>query len=116
MALGAPELSPAAARAIADAGNEKRLSVVSLWEFAIKSGLGKLELNEPFAALLARVDAMRMIERLPIADAHLLRYATLPLHHRDPFDRMLVAQALSEACTLVSSDAPLDAYGVRRLS
>ena len=115
MALGAQELSPAAARAIADAGNEKRLSVVSLWEIAIKWGLGKLELNEPFAALLARVDAMRMIERLPIADAHLLRYATLPLHHRDPFDRMLVAQCQAENLPLVSSDDTLDAYGIKRL-
>jgi PIN domain nuclease of toxin-antitoxin system len=115
MALGSQDLSPTAGRAIADGGNEKRLSVVSLWEIAIKTGIGKLELREPFADFLARVNTMRMLERVPVADAHLLAYAALPMHHRDPFDRMLVAQALSEDFTLVSSDPALDAYGVRRL-
>ena len=112
---GAPELSAGARRVIFDAGNEKLLSIVSLWEITIKIGTGKLHLYEPLADFLTSLEIHGVIRLLPIQTVHLLRLEPLPLHHRDPFDRLIVAQALSEDCILVSSDIQLDAYGVRRI-
>ena len=112
---GAPELSIGAREVIFDARNEKWLSIVSLWEITIKVGVGKLRLREPLADFLVQVETNQMIRLLPIQSAHLLRLESLPLHHRDPFDRLMAAQALSEGCTLVSIDSILDAYGVTRL-
>ena len=98
-----------------DSANTKHFSEATLWEVAIKVGVGKLDLNIPLPTLLDRLDRDPAIRRLPVRNAHLLRYAALPLHHRDPFDRMIVAQTLCEDFTLVSNDGLLDAYGVRRL-
>ncbi len=84
------------------------VSAVSGWEMSIKAALGRLRLAEPFGALLAADD----FKELPMTLAHAGRLADLPLHHADPFDRMLVAQALTERAHLVSHDRSLDAYGV----
>jgi PIN domain nuclease of toxin-antitoxin system len=115
MLIDAPDLLAAAREAIADSRHEKILSVASLWEITIKSSLGKLQLHRPLADTLVRLDESGMIHRLPIQTSHLLQLAVLPLYHRDPFDRMLVAQALSEGCVMISSDAAMNAYGVQRL-
>ena len=115
LTANAPELSPAARAAAVDARNEKYVSMASLWEIAIKVGLGKLRPHVPFPELLDDFSRDPTIRRLTVEDPHLLRFATLPLHHRDPFDRMLVAQALAEDFTLVSRDPLMDHYGVRRL-
>lgn len=115
---GSPRLSIAATRALSDNANEKIVSVASFWEMTIKSSLGKLRLNESPYALLARFDSEGLATILPIGAAHLAALHGLPPHpdkHRDPFDRMLVAQALAEDLTLVSADPLLDAYGVKRL-
>jgi PIN domain nuclease of toxin-antitoxin system len=113
----APRLSAAAASALHHPANEKIASAATFWEMAIKYALGKLQMPEPPEEAMLRVERERIATILPIRPEHLRALRTLPrLHeHKDPFDRMLVAQALSEDCTLVSSDPALDAYGVRRL-
>lgn len=93
----------------------KYVSIVSLWEIAIKTGLGKMHFDVPMQQLLDEFDRVGALHRLPIESAHLLRYTVLPMHHKDPFDRMLVAQALADDLTLVSGDESLDRYGVTRV-
>jgi PIN domain nuclease of toxin-antitoxin system len=84
------------------------VSAASAWEVAIKTALGRLRLSEPFAITVASDD----LTELPVLFAHADTLATLPPHHADPFDRMLVAQALVEGATLVTRDTALGAYGV----
>jgi PIN domain nuclease of toxin-antitoxin system len=99
-----------AQRAIA-AADVVWVSAVSAWEVAIKSGLGRLRLAEPFRVLLAADD----FTELPMTLAHAECLQELPPHHADPFDRMLVAQALSERATLVSHDRAFEPYGARMI-
>ena len=90
-------------------------SMASLWKITIKVGLRKLDLPVPLKAFFEELDRNPKRKLLSIQKEHLLRYAELPLHHRDPFDRLIVAQALSENLIVVGNDAAFDAYGVRRL-
>jgi PIN domain nuclease of toxin-antitoxin system len=108
-AMVSPErLNQATRTAIADPTNEAWLSVASAWETAIKRALGKLALDP---ALLVDVSIQQLrIQVLPIALDHALEAASLPAHHRDPFDRMLVAQARLEGLTLVTADHLLQKY------
>ncbi len=88
--------------------------MASLWEMAIKVNIGKLTLTRPLADFLTdRLDG-NGFEILPIERMHVLRVETLPLHHRDPFDRLLIAQSLMDVMPLVSADAMFDAYSVSR--
>jgi PIN domain nuclease of toxin-antitoxin system len=87
------------------------VSAVSAWEVAVKTALGRLRLTGPFSALLAADD----FTELPITLAHATRLGQLAPHHADPFDRMLVAQALTERATLVTRDRGLAAYGASML-
>ena len=91
------------------------LSTVSVWEIAIKSALGKLRLPEPAEAWVPARITLSVVTPLPVDVAHALRVGTLPPHHRDPFDRMLIAQAREEKMALVSNDVAFDAFGVRRI-
>ena len=84
------------------------VSAVSGWEVAIKTSLGRLRLTKPFSVLLKADD----FTELPMTLAHSAKLEQLPPHHADPFDRMLVAQALSERATIVSRDRALAPYGV----
>lgn len=84
------------------------VSAVSTWEVEIKRALGKLTIPAPFSDVVSLND----FAELPITMRHASATAALPLHHRDPFDRMLVAQALVEGCTLVTLDRMLAVYGV----
>lgn len=97
-----------------DPENTLYLSIVSLWEISIKIGLGKLKLQVPFSELEAVVKRFN-IETLPIMFADTNRYQYLPLHHRDPFDRMLIAQAMNHSLVVVSADAAFDAYPIQRI-
>ena len=91
------------------------VSVASAWEMSIKQSLGKLQLSLPVERLVAdRLPAVG-IGLLPIEMAHIGHLERLPLHHRDPFDRMLAAQALAEGLAIVSADEAFDAYGVARV-
>jgi PIN domain nuclease of toxin-antitoxin system len=107
--VGSPSLLAAPARrALEDVANTVVVSVVSLWEAVIKQATGKLVLEEDlgFAA------RERGFDVLPIHGEHARAVGALPLHHRDPFDRMLVAQARHEGLTLVTADRRLEAYSV----
>ncbi len=104
-------LEPAARTRIADPGELVRVSAVSLWEIAIKRAIGKLEFE---GSLVSHVHDSGF-EPLPITGDHGERAGALPLHHRDPFDRMLVAQAQAESLTLVTRDPAFDAYEVQLL-
>jgi PIN domain nuclease of toxin-antitoxin system len=108
-------LSPAARAAISDPANELLLSAATIWEIAIKVGLKKLVLTLPYAHWLDRAIKDLGLNILPITIAYAEAQIALPGHHRDPFDRLIVAQALVEGIPIVSSDAIFDAYGVRRI-
>ena len=84
------------------------LSVVTVWEMQIKSQLGKLKLTMPLSRLGAEQQRANGIEILPVKLPHVLRLETLPLHHKDPFDRLLIAQAQFEDAVLLSKDAVFD--------
>lgn len=90
------------------------ISIVSLWEIAIKANIGKLTLSFPFSTIEPNLVAVG-ITQLPITFSDLEIYLSLPLHHRDPFDRLLVAQAMKHSLTLVSRDTQMDSYAVARL-
>jgi PIN domain nuclease of toxin-antitoxin system len=113
-AAGDRRLSVRARRRIEDPKNERCLSIASVWELAIKISLGKLRLTVPLGEHLERGlrDAAAVL--LPIAREHAVAVATLPPHHADPFDRLLIAQALAEDMVVVGADETFDAYGVRR--
>ena len=112
--LDDPRLSTHAKALIADPGNDITMSPASCWEIAIKISLGKYQLNEPYQALMERELITNHFQLLPIEVKHIARLTTLPFHHRDPFDRLLVAQAIAEDLPLVSGDATLDAYPITR--
>lgn len=112
---GSPRLSVAARALIEDRLNQSVLSMASLWEMAIKLSWGKLELAGPFESLIPEQLRANGFGLLDIKIAHVAAVATLPLHHRDPFDRLLVAQATLEQMPIVSGDGSFDSYGVKRL-
>lgn len=102
-----PLLKPSARRVI-EAADQVHVSAASLWEIAIKVRLGKLKADP--AELVAAIEASGFIE-LPVRAVHAASVAQLALHHHDPFDRLLVAQALAEPLRLLTADAALAAYG-----
>ncbi|MBK7404598.1 MAG: type II toxin-antitoxin system VapC family toxin [Phycisphaerales bacterium] len=108
--LAEPErLSAEATRVIADGANTLYFSAAGAWEMAIKKTLGRLD----YPGNLPEVLAENRIDPLPITPAHALAVADLPLHHRDPFDRIQVAQARLEGLAIITRDAEFDAYGVK---
>lgn len=107
-----PNLSSPARRAISDRASRVVVSAATAWEMAIKQALGKLEVPDDLDAVLESGG----FTSLPITIAHALVAGALPRHHDDPFDRMLVAQALSEGLTVVTADTRLEAYGVAVLA
>ncbi len=106
-------LSKRAARAIAE--SDCLLSVASCWEMAIKVSLGKLTIPEPAARFVQQQLEVNGFGLLPISLEHASGVAALPFHHRDPFDRLLAAQALAEDLPLVTADKVFPRYGVTRL-
>jgi PIN domain nuclease of toxin-antitoxin system len=97
----APELTAKARRAIADVDNECCLSVATCWEMAIKASLGKLRLVKPVERFVSEQLAANGFTLLDIKLHHVAKVEKLPFHHRDPFDRLLVAQALTEKFTIM---------------
>ncbi len=108
------KLSSKAAEIIEDTSNTLYLSIASLWEISIKLGLGKLTLQNSFSELEEVVQQLK-IDVLPIAFSDTECYLNLPLHHRDPFDRILVAQAINHSLVLISCDVAFDAYDIERV-
>ena len=112
---GDRQLSHRAGEIIEDLGNQRIISVISLWEIAIKVKNEKMRLAEPFDVLIPAELNRNLIEVLDFNIAHVSLVATLPLHSREPFDRALVAQAIVERLPVVSVDLVFDAYSVQRL-
>lgn len=103
-----PRLPGAARELLADPGNDALVSTASLWEVAIKRRLGKLTVEDDFPAVVTQSG----FAWLPVSPAHAWAVHDLPLHHRDPFDRLLVVQATLERVAIVTGDEQLAAYGV----
>ena len=110
--LSGQRIAAEARQAIAEPSNDVLLSAASVWEMSIKIELGRLELPKGWMAEVHR----QSIELLPVTAEHALSVRDLPPLHRDPFDRMLVAQALREGLTLVTRDAQVQAYEVPTLA
>ena len=110
-----PQLSETAKQAICDATNRKLISTASCWEVAIKVSLKKLDLGAPYRGFIHQQMVRNNFELLQITDEHLAGLVDLPFHHKDPFDRLLIAQSLYEQTPIVSADPQLDAYGVTRI-
>ena len=113
--FGDSGLSVYARSLIEDEVNTKFLSVASVWEMAIKHCINKLPLTLPFGEFILYQLEESGIQLLPIEFVDLVQVSSLPLHHRDPFDRLIIAQSLTENMAVVSADAAFDAYGVTRL-
>jgi PIN domain nuclease of toxin-antitoxin system len=96
-----------------DFAPEVYVSIVSLWEIAIKLNLGKLALQKSYETIETKLEASD-INLLSISFSNTLKICTLPLYHRDPFDRMLIAQSLNRSLILISKDTKFDAYNVPR--
>lgn len=109
------QLTAAASGLLQDPAHDRLLSAATLWEVGIKFSLGKLPLSMPYRRWMDRAIADLGLVVLPITLDHTDRQTGLPWHHRDPFDRLLVAQAQVEGVPIVSADAVLDAYGIARL-
>jgi PIN domain nuclease of toxin-antitoxin system len=112
---GSDRLSLEALACIQDPRNTVYVSPATLWEIGIKDALGKLKLPEAFEQLFpSRLDAANILI-LPILVPHLHQHRKLPFHHGDPFDRLIIAQALADDLTVLSSDAAFPPYGVKLL-
>lgn len=108
-------LSAQARSLLQDSANVLLLSVVSIWEMQIKQQLGKLQLSIPLAEIVESQRQTNGIEILPVILSHVLSLEQLPLHHKDPFDRLLIAQANIENVVLVSEDTMFANYPVKVL-
>jgi PIN domain nuclease of toxin-antitoxin system len=113
--LNDSNLAPQAKLTIEDPANLLLISPVSYWEIAIKISAGKYRLNRSYEEFWRKGMQENAIGLLPIELRHTSRLLSLPFHHKDPFDRLLVAQALTEQIPLLSGDPTLDAYGIQRV-
>ena len=112
---GSSKLSVNARMLIEEVSNQSVLSMASLWEMAIKVSSGKLNLVQPFETFIPQQISLNGIGLLEILFPHTVVVATLPFHHRDPFDRLIIAQAIVEQIPIVSCDTKFDAYAITRL-
>ena len=110
-----PQLRAKAKSVIEDAQNRKLVSVASCWEIAIKAGLGKINLAESSRTLLERELPRNNFELLPISLEHATAVESLPPHHKAPFDRLLIVQAMIEAIPVVTVDDKFALYSITRL-
>lgn len=109
-AIRKERLSPTAIGLCEDGSNDLFLSIVSLWEMQLKIQLGKLRFNLPLNALIEAQQQINGIQLLAIESQHIYGLSQLPFHHKDPFDRLLVAQAVVENLPLISADPTLSTY------
>jgi PIN domain nuclease of toxin-antitoxin system len=111
--LGDSQLSANANNHIVDPANLKFVSPASYWEISIKMSLGKYTLNAPYREFMRRAIVGNGFRYLHISPRHTQQVSTLPFHHRDPFDRLLVAQGIVEGMAIVSHDGNFAPYGVQ---
>jgi PIN domain nuclease of toxin-antitoxin system len=112
LAEGDPALSAHAREAIVDPSNEVYLSPISVWEIVIKQALGRLVLKLSADRYVPEQRQLHHVDTLPVTEYAALQLSRLPLHHRDPFDRLLMAQAVAEACTIATPDPLIRRYPV----
>jgi PIN domain nuclease of toxin-antitoxin system len=110
-----PRLSDQVREIIGDGSNTLYLSAASGWEIAIKAQLGKLQFSSSLDQFIAEQLTLNGIDTLPIALRHVLHVATLPPHHRDPFDRILVAQCQLEQLPMLTADAQITKYAIQTI-
>ena len=115
LAIEPQKLSPQATNILTDSNNTLFLSLVSIWEMQIKIQIGKLTFNLPLREIIERQQQVNELQILPIELTHIFTLDGLPNHHRDPFDRLLIAQGIAERMGIVSADAIFDRYPVQRL-
>jgi PIN domain nuclease of toxin-antitoxin system len=109
------KLSGPATTALKDPANDLLLSAATVWELAIKIGQGKLTLSLPYRQWMEKAIADLELTTLAVTVEYAERQAGLPTHHKDPFDRLIIAQALVEGVPVVCADPAFDAYGITRL-
>jgi len=112
---GDPRLPKSIQELIASPQNVVYVSLVSAWEISIKYGLGKLHLPDPPEVFFGRAVELARLEVLPIGLNHVLAVHELPAHHRDPFDRLLIAQCQAEDLAIISFDAAFASYDLKRV-
>jgi len=113
--LNDPQLSRAADALITDPTNELLISPATCWEMAIKVGKKKLDLLAPYDDFMKRGIEGNDFKILPIETTHTSLLTTMPMHHNDPFDRLIISQALAERIPVVSVDSAFDVHGVTRI-
>jgi PIN domain nuclease of toxin-antitoxin system len=109
------QLSAVAVAALTDPANDRLVSAATIWEIAIKVGKGRLPLSKPFRQWIDTAMADVCLKLLPITLDHAERQSGLPAYHGDPFDRLLISQALVEGIPIIGCDVAFDAYGVNRI-
>jgi PIN domain nuclease of toxin-antitoxin system len=112
---GSPDLSAVARITIESPNNERLLSVASLWEIAIKVSIQKLQIGMTMSELVKLEVHGNAIQVLAIEAEHLDRLSSLPFHHKDPFDRLMIAQSFAANTPLISKDSAFGAYGVKTI-
>jgi PIN domain nuclease of toxin-antitoxin system len=105
---------PSNLRDMIDVADTVYVSIASLWEIAIKLNIGKLSLKRNYEVIGAEIESSDIL-LLPISFIDTVQIRNLPLHHRDPFDRMLIAQAINNSLTIISQDSQFDSYPIQRL-
>ncbi|MEB3217992.1 MAG: type II toxin-antitoxin system VapC family toxin [Nostocales cyanobacterium 94392] len=113
--IDSPQLSSNAKTLIEDEYNEKFFSIASIWEMAIKQSLGKLAFNLPLQTFVRQQMEQNSMALLNIEIDHVTTVATMQLHHKDPFDRLLIAQAMVEQLPVIGVDSAFDAYSIQRI-
>lgn len=113
--LGDSKLSGTAKRQIEDQQSDKLLSPASYWEIAIKISLGKYTLPQPYEQFIRKAIGDNGFIILPVELRHTAALTNLPFHHRDPFDRLIIAQAMVEQISVISGDSVFDAYPITRI-
>ena len=111
---GSPRLSAKALNTIGNGSNKLYISIASFWEMAIKIGNGKMELTNSLEKWIQKIEDDE-IEILPVSKEHILILMSLPQHHKDPFDRIIIAQAIVQQLTIISSDHIFENYPITLL-
>ena len=109
------KVSAVAMKAMQDPVSQRFLSAATIWELAIKAGQGRITLSMPYRQWLEKAIADLGLEIVPITVQYAERQAVLPPHYKDPFDRLMIAQALVDGFSVVGADAAFDWYGVKRI-
>ena len=115
LSIDSPLLSKKAKKLFLDEHNDCYLSLASIWEMAIKVSIGKLKLKQNVEKFVLNQIQENGIQQLDIDFRHVVKVASLPFHHRDPFDRLIISQAIEEKMSVLSIDAAFDSYPVKRL-